>query len=572
MSGIYRGPNGSATADALNIDGNKGDLTISNSGLEWTINPDTVNFSKMQNISTDVLLGRATSGSGDIEEITCTPAGRALLDDANASAQRTTLGLGNAATATIGTNVLAFDSNLQGFVDTFTLPTTDATNGFVLTTNGAGTLSLTAPGGIPDGDKGDIAVSSGGTVWTVDTDAITTTKILDDSVTYAKIQNVSATDKLLGRSSSGAGNIEEITCTSAGRALLDDVDASAQRTTLGLGALALQGDGDKGDITVSASGTTWTIDNDVVTPVKLSPTAKPSKINDIDASVASNNLTITINSYAGDFRSTTLTDGTPISRTLASPVSLVIPNGATLGATNAVEATFVVGLLDNAGTLEPFVINLAGGNQLDETNLITTTTIGTGSDSNNVAYSTTGRTSLAYRIVGIVKNTQATAGTYATAPSLVQGTGGMVNKIINSTAMVRLNTANGYGSTNTVIRRFTNVVNNQGSDITYTDSATLGSSFTINVNGVYSISYSDTFNAPSACGISLNSSQLTTGINSINVSDILTVNLANNTTFSLTQSSWTGYLLKGSVIRPHAQGAVTGLSPNTTQLTIARVA
>ena len=44
------------------------------------------------------------------------------------------------------------------------------------------------------------------------TDAnITTAKILDDNVTYAKIQNVSATDRILGRDSSGAGVIEEIT-------------------------------------------------------------------------------------------------------------------------------------------------------------------------------------------------------------------------------------------------------------------------------------------------------------------------------------------------------------------------
>lgn len=53
-------------------------------------------------------------------------------------------------------------------------------------------------------------------------------------ITYGKLQDVSATDKLLGRSSAGAGDIEEITCTAAGRALLDDADAAAQRVTLGV--------------------------------------------------------------------------------------------------------------------------------------------------------------------------------------------------------------------------------------------------------------------------------------------------------------------------------------------------
>ena len=61
-----------------------------------------------------------------------------------------------------------------------------------------------------------------------------TAGIVDDAVTYAKIQNVSATDKVLGRSTAGAGDVEEIDCTAAGRALIDDADASAQRTTLGL--------------------------------------------------------------------------------------------------------------------------------------------------------------------------------------------------------------------------------------------------------------------------------------------------------------------------------------------------
>ena len=72
--------------------------------------------------------------------------------------------------------------------------------------------------------SGDTTIAAGG--------ALT---IAADAVTYAKMQNVSATDKLLGRSTSGAGVIEEISCTAAGRALLDDADAAAQRTTLGLG-------------------------------------------------------------------------------------------------------------------------------------------------------------------------------------------------------------------------------------------------------------------------------------------------------------------------------------------------
>jgi hypothetical protein len=83
-------------------------------------------------------------------------------------------------------------------------------------------------------------------------DAVTTIKVADDAITYTKIQNVSDTDKLLGRSSAGAGDVEEIACTSAGRALLDDADAAAQRTTLGLGTLATQ----DGTFSGTHSGTT----------------------------------------------------------------------------------------------------------------------------------------------------------------------------------------------------------------------------------------------------------------------------------------------------------------------------
>ena len=64
---------------------------------------------------------------------------------------------------------------------------------------------------------------------------ITTAKILDDNVTYAKIQNVSATDRILGRDSSGAGVIEEITPANL-RTMLNVADGA----TAGGGGKVLQ--------------------------------------------------------------------------------------------------------------------------------------------------------------------------------------------------------------------------------------------------------------------------------------------------------------------------------------------
>lgn len=58
---------------------------------------------------------------------------------------------------------------------------------------------------------------------------------------------VSAADRLLGRAAAGAGAAEEIACTAAGRALIDDADAPAQRTTLGLGTAAVKNTGASGD-------------------------------------------------------------------------------------------------------------------------------------------------------------------------------------------------------------------------------------------------------------------------------------------------------------------------------------
>lgn len=60
--------------------------------------------------------------------------------------------------------------------------------------------------------------------------AVTTNHIRNDAVTYAKIQNVSATDRVLGRNSTGAGNVEEITPTALRTMINVEDGATADQT------------------------------------------------------------------------------------------------------------------------------------------------------------------------------------------------------------------------------------------------------------------------------------------------------------------------------------------------------
>ena len=137
--------------------------------------------------------------------------------------------------------------------------------------------------------------------------------------------------------------------------------------------------------------------------------------------------------------------------------------------------------------------------------------------------------------------------------------------IVPAQSSVRVNTPLGYGSTNTSVRRFTNTVLNQGSDITYADSATLGGTFTVNTNGTYAISYSDAYNAAGDMYITVNSTTLTVA------PTVLTQILSETTTAaSATRStcSSTVPLNSGDVIR--AQGTTAGVSRG--YFTVTRVA
>lgn len=163
------------------------------------------------------------------------------------------------------------------------------------------------------------------------------------------------------------------------------------------------------------------------------------QIQPISAAVAANAMTISASALALDFRSGTLGSGT-VTRVVGTPANLVISSGSTLGTISAQQSRIAVLAINNAGTLELAAVNIAGGNDLSETGVITTVAEGGagGADSANVVYSTTARANVAYRVIGFVESTQATAGTWATAPSKIQGAGG--NALADMSSL-------GYGQT-----------------------------------------------------------------------------------------------------------------------------
>jgi len=154
-------------------------------------------------------------------------------------------------------------------------------------------------------------------------------------------------------------------------------------------------------------------------------------IQSLSASVAASALTISTGLLLLSFRSATLTSGATTTAS-GTPTSLVVPSGATLGTVNAVQSRIIVLALNNAGTIELAVVNIAGGTNLTETGVISTTAISAGATSASVVYSTTARTNVAYRVIGYIESTQATAGAWATAPSTIQGQGGQALTAMSS--------------------------------------------------------------------------------------------------------------------------------------------
>lgn len=135
---------------------------------------------------------------------------------------------------------------------------------------------------------------------------------------------------------------------------------------------------------------------------------------------------------------------------------------------------------------------------------------------------------------------------------------------------LRIQQAAGNGSTNTFIRRFTNIIENIGTGFTYIPSATLGDSITVSESGIYDIVYTDNFNGAGATFAIVKNYSTNVTPSSVPIANRLATNFSENTADFADSVPYSGYFNAGDVIRFYTSTNTVGTNVAQSQVTISK--
>jgi hypothetical protein len=327
---------------------------------------------------------------------------------------------------------------MSGSGNTFTnIPLTSAVTGTLPVANG-GTNSATAL------NNNRVMQSSGGAI--VEATAITASRALVSDANGIPTHSATTATQL--------GYLS--TTTSDVQTQLDAKVAKSTFTTKG-DILATSGASSPTRLAVGSDGQVLTADSAQSTGVKwATPASAPSASDQnsnlsLSVSVAANAMTIALKDSAGSdpsagspvligFRNSTATTGTYNQRSVTGALSLTVSSGSTLGTQNGVTSYIYVYALDNAGTVVLGVSSVL----FDDGSLQSSTAEGGAgaADSYSVLYTSSAQTSKPLRLIGRIKSSQTTAGTWAASPAEVSLNPFLKGEVVtNSTSIERIERA-----------------------------------------------------------------------------------------------------------------------------------
>ncbi len=163
-------------------------------------------------------------------------------------------------------------------------------------------------------------------------------------------------------------------------------------------------------------------------------TLDPQPVNlGMAASVGSSALTVALKGIDGNdpsptnpvvvtFRNATASTGTPTTLTVTAATSIIVPSTATMAFASGVIGRLWVVAFNDAGTFRLGLVNALSGTSIMalRDGIYSSTLIAAASNSAQVIYTGTAVTSKAMTVLGYIEATEATAGTWATAPSLIK--------------------------------------------------------------------------------------------------------------------------------------------------------